>query len=63
MKHGVRTVGKGPIAARSGRGRTAERSEGPPPAQPSRRAKMAMTALTFAILGGALLIITQLALP
>lgn len=63
MKHGMLTVRKEPVAAPSGRGTMDAMSTGPPPAQPSMRAKMAMTALTFAILGGALVVITQLALP
>jgi hypothetical protein len=37
-------------------------SAGPPPAQPTTRVKVAMTALTLAILGGALVVITQFAL-
>jgi hypothetical protein len=63
MKHGMLTVRKEPVAAPSGRATMDDMSAGPAPAQPSTLAKMAMTALTFAILGGALVVITQLALP
>ncbi len=63
MKHGMLTVRKEPVAAPSGGGTMDAMSTGPPPAQPSMRAKVAMTALTLAILGGALVIITQFALP
>jgi hypothetical protein len=63
MKHGMLTVRKDPIAATSGAGTMDAMPAGPPPAQPSTRTKVAMTALTLAILGGALVVITQLALP
>jgi hypothetical protein len=63
MKHGMLTVRKVPVSAPSGRPTTDAMSAGPPPAQPSMRAKVSMTALTFAILGGALVVVTQVALP
>jgi hypothetical protein len=63
MKHGMLTVRKEPAAASSARGTMDPMPAGPPPAQPRTRAKAAMTALTVAILGGALAVITQFALP
>lgn len=63
MKHGMLTVRKEPVAAPGGHGTMDAMPAGPPPAQPSTRAKVAMTALTLAILGGALVVVTQLALP
>ena len=63
MKHGMLTVRKEPVVAVSGRETMGTVPAGPPPAQPGMRAKMAMTALTFAVLGGALVVVTQLAFP
>ena len=63
MKHGMLTVRKEPVSSPSGREKKGAMPAGPPPAQPSTRVKAAMTALTLAILGGALVVITQLALP
>jgi hypothetical protein len=63
MKHGMLTVRKEPVAAPSGRGPMDAMSAGSPQAQPSTRAKVAMTVLTFAILGGALVVVTEFALP
>ncbi len=63
VKHGMLTVLKEPVSAPSERGTMGTMSAGPPPAQPRARAKVTMTALTFAILGGALVVITQFALP
>jgi hypothetical protein len=60
MKHGMLTVRRKPVSAPSGRTPMDGTPAGPPPVQPGIRAKGAMTALTFAILGGALLVITQL---
>jgi hypothetical protein len=63
MKHGMLTVRKEPVSAPSGRGTMNAMSAGPPPAQPTTRVKVSMTALTFSFLGGALVVITQFALP
>ena len=51
MKHGMFTVRKESVSAPSGRETIDTMSAGPPPAQPSIRAKTSMTVLTFAILG------------
>jgi hypothetical protein len=62
MKHGMLTVREEPVSAPSGSATTGAIPAGPPPAQPSTPVKASMTALTCAILGGALVVITQLAL-
>jgi hypothetical protein len=63
MKHGMLTVRDEPVSTPSESATDGEMSAGPPPDQPTTRAKLAMTALTVAILGSALVIITQFALP
>lgn len=63
MKHGMLTIRKEPVPAPAVRGTAGATPAGPPPAQPSQRAKITVTVLTLAILGGAFVIITQLALP
>jgi hypothetical protein len=60
MKHGMLTVRKEPVSAPSGRIPVDAKPAESSPARPSPRAKVSMTALTFAILGGALLAVTQL---
>jgi hypothetical protein len=62
MKHGMFTVRKNSVSAPNGRKPVEVLPAGPPPAQPATRTKLAMTALTFAILGSALLVVTQLAI-
>ena len=62
MKHGMLTVRTEPVAAPSRRAAMGAMPAGPPPARPSLRARVAMTVLTLVILGGALVVITQLVL-
>ncbi len=62
MKHGMFTVRKEAVSALNGREPVTPMPAGPPPVQPGIRVKAAMTVLTFAILGGTLLVITQLAI-
>lgn len=66
MKHGMLTVREEPVMAkaRGGDGGASERSSstGAEPAQPSVAVKAAMTALTFAILASALVVVTLFAL-
>ncbi|MEP7047298.1 MAG: DUF4396 domain-containing protein [Ilumatobacteraceae bacterium] len=63
MKHGMLTVREEPSSAASGSATADVTPAGPTPARPSMRAKLAMTVLTLAILGGTLVVITQFALP
>lgn len=67
MKHGMLTVREGPILSTATAGHAGGHSPAqrpavqPKPAQPSPSAKAAMTALSFGVLGAALLIVTVFA--
>jgi hypothetical protein len=63
MKHGMLTVREEPVPAPNASVTAGATAAGPPPDQPGMRVKLAVTALTVAILASALVIITQFALP
>ena len=66
VKHGMMTVRREPAPVAVGEGTmgamSGEMSEGPGHGQPSAGAMAAMTVLTFAILGAALVIVVQFAM-